>query len=259
MIQLKTGHELERMQACADILSEAHGVVASAITPGVPTWHLDHLAAEFIYKQGAQPSFKGYQGFAHTLCISVNNCIIHGTPDTYVLKEGDIVSIDCGVYYNGLHTDAAFTYGIGKISQEVLDLLRVTKAALYKGISCANASQRVGDISSAIQLYVEGNSYTVVREFSGHGIGRDLHEYPEVPNYGEKGSGAKLRTGMTLAIEPMVNMGKRQIYYGDKGILPAVYTIDNKPSAHFEHTVAITDGRPRILTNYAHIEKALQS
>ena len=247
MIRLKTAEEIQCIQAGATILSKVHGLIAKNIKEGVKTKILDKLAEEFIKDHGAQPSFKGYKGFPYTLCISTNEQVVHGSPSDDVLTKGDIVAIDCGVYYKQFHSDAAFSYPIGEVSKEKMDLLKRTKQALYLGIEAIQPGKRIGDIGYAIQSYTKQYGYSVVRELTGHGIGKKLHERPEVLNYGKQGSGMKLKDGMVLALEPMVNVGKQQIVQEKDGCLR---TFDKKPSAHFEHTVAICNGKPKILTTY---------
>lgn len=254
-IVFKTAEEIEYIRKSSLLVGKTLAEVARNLKPGVTTLELDSLAERFILEHGAKPSFKGYHGFRHTLCISVNEEIVHGIPGSREIKDGDVVSIDCGVYLNGYHGDSAYTFPVGTVDEEVLQLLRVTKTSLYRGISMARAGNRIGDISAAVQDYAEANGYGVVRELVGHGLGRNLHEKPEVPNYGKKGSGPVLKSGMTLAIEPMINMGVRSIKQLNDGW--TVITSDRKPSAHFEHTIAVTDGEPEILSSYADIELAI--
>ena len=207
MIFYKTEEEIELIRESAQILGKAHGEVAKLVKPGIKTKDLDKIAEEFISDHGAKASFKGYNGFPATLCISTNEVVVHGFPSEYELKDGDIISIDCGVFYKGFHSDSAYTYPVGEISTETLSLLKATKESLYKGIEEAKFGNRIGDIAYAIQNYVEDRGYTVVRELVGHGVGRNLHEGPEVPNYGKRGKGPKLNEGLVIAIEPMVNLG----------------------------------------------------
>lgn len=253
MIYYKTEEEIEIIREGAQILGRAHGEVAKVIGEGVATKRLDQLAEECIRDLGGAPSFKGYNGFAYSLCISVNEEVVHGFPGKYELKSGDIVSIDCGVFYKGFHSDSAYTYPIGEVKEEVLQLLSDTKASLYKGIEKAVAGNRLGDVSSAIQECVEERRYSVVRELVGHGIGKTLHEAPEVPNYGKRGQGVKLQTGLVLAIEPMVNLGTRNVVQESDGW--TIRTKDRKPSAHFEHTVVVRKHKAEILTTFDYIEK----
>ncbi len=255
MVFLKSEEEIVLIKEGAQILSKVHGLIAQEIKPGVTTKKLDVLAEVFIRDNGGISSFKGYNKFPAVLCISVNECVVHGIPSDVVLQEGDIVSIDCGVYYKGFHSDAAFTHPVGAVSDEIRQLLQVTKEALYRGIDAIQQKgTRTGDIGYAIQSHVEQHGYSVVREMVGHGVGKRLHEDPNIPNYGKKGSGVKLKKGMVLAIEPMVNLGKRQIVQEKKGELR---TLDRKPSAHFEHTVAVLEDKAEILTTYQYIEGLL--
>ncbi|AII52585.1 MULTISPECIES: type I methionyl aminopeptidase [Hymenobacter] len=256
MIVYKTEEEIEFMRASAKVLAQAHGEVAGMIREGITTRELDQRAEEFIRDHGGSPSFKGYNGFEYSLCISPNSVVVHGFPGDYTLKSGDIVSVDCGVLLNGYHADSAYTYPIGEVAPEVLQLLEETKKSLYLGIEQAVAGNRMGDVSFAIQNHVEKQGYGVVRELVGHGIGKKLHERPEVPNYGKRGSGLKLQTGLTLAIEPMVNLGTKSVIQEKDGW--TIRTKDFKPSAHFEHTVVVRKDKAEILTSFEYIEKALQ-
>ncbi|WP_234736432.1 type I methionyl aminopeptidase [Tellurirhabdus bombi] len=253
MIYLKSDQEIELIKISAQVLGKAHAEVAKRIQPGVTTKELDRTAEEFIRDHGGIPSFKGYNGFPASLCISVNETVVHGIPGKYELKEGDIISIDCGVKLNGYHSDSAYTYPVGEIALEVRDLLTRTKQSLYAGIGKAVEGGRVGDIGYTVQSYVEQFGYTVVRELVGHGVGKNLHEGPEVPNYGKRGQGAKLKEGMVIAIEPMINLGKKNIVQERDGW--TIRTADRKPSAHFEHTVAIRKGQAEILTTFQYIEE----
>ncbi|WP_139925680.1 type I methionyl aminopeptidase [Hymenobacter sp. DG01] len=256
MIFYKTEEEIALMRASAKVLAQAHGEVASMIREGVTTRALDQRAEEFIRDHGGQPSFKGYNGFEYSLCISPNSVVVHGFPGGYTLKSGDVVSIDCGVLLNGYHADSAYTYPVGEVAPEVAKLLEETKKSLYLGIEQAVAGNRMGDVSYAIQNHVEKQGYGVVRELVGHGIGKKLHERPEVPNYGKRGAGLKLQTGLVLAIEPMVNLGKKDVIQEKDGW--TIRTKDLKPSAHFEHTVVVRKDKAEILTSFEYIEKALQ-
>ena len=244
-----------------DILGRCHAEVAKAIKPGVTTLELDKIAYTFISDHKAHPSFLNYQvgnkKYAYSLCISVNDVVVHGLPGDLTLKEGDIISIDAGVYKNGFHADSAYTYGIGEVKPEVIKLLQVTKESLYLGLNQAQAGKRVGDVGNAVQVYTETLGYGVVRELVGHGVGKSLHESPEVPNYGRRGDGAKLKEGMVIAIEPMINLGKRQISVDKDGW--TIRTIDRKASAHFEHTVGVTAAGPKALTTFAYIEEVLKT
>ena len=253
MIYLKTDEEIELMRVSNLIVSRTLAEIAKNIKPGVTTIQLDKIAETFIRDSGAIPTFLGYEGFPNTLCISVNDQVVHGIPSNYELKEGDIVSVDCGAEKDGFHGDSCYTFCVGEISEEVRKLLRTTKEALYEGIENAVEGKRIGDISNAIQTYCEDRGYSVVREMVGHGIGRKMHEKPEVPNFGKRGSGPQLKSGMTLAIEPMINMGKRNIYIEKDGW--TARTQDKKPSAHFEHTVVIRKGQADILSSFEYIEQ----
>ena len=255
MILLKSRAEIDCIKASGDILSQVHGIVAAAVRPGITTAELDNLAEEFILDHQAKPSFKGYQGFPATLCVSINDEVVHGVPGSYVLEEGDIVSVDCGVFYQGFHSDSAFTHAVGKVSEKVLSLLQATREALDRGIKQVEVGKRIGDIGFAVQQHVEEQGYTVVRDLVGHGIGRSLHEAPQVPNYGRKGSGPKLGNGMVLAIEPMVNLGRPAVTQDRSG---CVRTRDGQPSAHFEHTVALWEGKAELLTTYKYVMQHME-
>lgn len=256
MIYYKTSEEVLKIKESADILGKAHGEVAKYVKEGVKTSLLDKIAEEFIRDHGAVPSFKGYNGFPASLCISVNEVVVHGFPSEYELKDGDIISIDCGVFHQGFHSDSAYTYPIGEVSPSILALLRTTRDSLYLGIDQAVAGNRIGDIGLAIQKFVEAKGYTVVRELVGHGLGKKLHEAPEVPNYGKKGSGPLLKQGMVIAIEPMINLGSRNIVQERDGW--TIRTADRKPSAHYEHTVAIFEDRTEVLTTHKYIEEIVK-
>ncbi|MEM7549212.1 MAG: type I methionyl aminopeptidase [Bacteroidota bacterium] len=256
MIHFKSDDEIELIAQSAELLGRAHGLVAKNIKPGVKTVLLDQLADEFIRDHGGIPSFKNFNGFPYSLCISMNEQVVHGFPGEVELKEGDIVSIDCGVLLNGFHSDSAFTYPIGEVSDDIMTLLKVTKSSLYAGIENMEKGKRLGDVSNAIQRYVEPYKYGIVRELVGHGIGRSLHEAPEVPNYGKSGKGMKLKEGLVLAIEPMINLGGRSVVQENDGW--TIRTSDKKPSAHFEHTVAITSEGTRVLTTHKYIEEVFK-
>lgn len=256
MIHYKSTEEIDIIRQSAEILSRAHAEVAKLVKPGVSTEELDKVAETFINEHGGTPSFKGYNGFPGSLCISINEQVVHGIPGDTILKDGDIVSIDCGVFYKGFHSDAAYTYPVGTVDEETRKLLRVTKESLYLGIENAKSGNRIGDIGFAIQKYVEDFGFSVVRELVGHGIGKTLHESPEVPNYGRRGRGTKLKTGLILAIEPMVNMGGRSIIQEADGW--TIRTRDHQPSAHFEHTVAVMNGTPEVLTTHKYIEEVFE-
>ncbi|GGF20707.1 type I methionyl aminopeptidase [Echinicola rosea] len=253
MIHYKTSEEVQLIKESAQILGKAHGEVAKLVKAGVTTSHLDKIAEEFIRDHGGVPSFKGYNGFPASLCISVNEVVVHGFPSDRVLKDGDIISIDCGVFHQGFHSDCAYTYPVGEVSPKVLSLLKDTKESLYLGIEKAVLGNRIGDVGNAIQKFVEARGYTVVRELVGHGVGKSLHESPEVPNYGKKGSGPLLKDGMVIAIEPMVNLGTRNVVQERDGW--TIRTADRKPSAHYEHTIAIFEDRTEILTTHQYIEE----
>ena len=247
MVSLKTARELSLMKDACRISAEALRAAGEAVKPGISTLEIDTIVRQYIEKQGATPSFLGYGGFPASACISVNNVVIHGIPKpTTVLKDGDIVSIDTGACYRGYHGDNAYTFPCGSISAEAQRLLDATRESLYEGIKQATVGNRIGDIGSAVQEYVEARSYSVVRKYVGHGVGAKLHEDPNVPNYGTKGKGIRLLPGMTIAIEPMVNEGPHHTrVLGDKW---TVVTVDGRLSAHFEHTIAITPDGPKILT-----------
>jgi methionyl aminopeptidase len=253
MVFYKTEEEIDVIRKSARILSQAHGEVASLIRAGITTLELDARAEEFIKDNGGRPSFKGYNGFPYSLCISVNSVVVHGFPGKYVLQPGDIVSIDCGVFYDGFHSDSAYTHPVEEVSPEVQKLLEVTKASLYQGIEKAVNGNRMGDVAATIQTAAEKEGFSVVRELVGHGIGRNLHEAPEVPNYGKRGQGLKLQNGLVLAIEPMINAGSKNIVQEADGW--TIRTRDNKPSAHFEHTVVVRKDQAEVLTTFDYIEK----
>lgn len=256
MVTFKTDEEVELLRQSNLLVSETHAEIASMMKPGVTTREIDKRAEEYIRDNGGTPGFKGYQGFPNALCISVNDQVVHGIPSDYVLKEGDIVSVDCGVYKNGFHGDSAYTFAIGEITDEVEKLLRITKESLYLGIEKAVVGNRLGDIGFAVQTHAERNGFSVVREMVGHGVGRNLHEAPEVPNYGRKGSGMKLKNGLVLAIEPMINLGKRFIVQNDDGW--TIRTSDGSASAHFEHSVVIRPEKADILSDFTLIEERLK-
>ena len=246
MIAIKNEHELDSMRQAGRITAAARALAGEMVRPGVSTRSIDKAVHDFIVAQGAKPSFLGYNGFPASTCISVNATVIHGIPGGYILKDGDIVSIDVGAYYKGFHGDCAATFACGTISAEAEKLIEVTKQSFFEGIRFATPGHRVSDISHAIQTYVESNGYSVVRSFVGHGVGAQLHEDPEVPNFGKSGHGPRLLKGMTLAIEPMVNAGVYDVRVLKDGW--TVLTADGKLSAHYENTVLITDGEPEILT-----------
>lgn len=256
MIYLKTDEEIELMRIANRLVGMTLGELAKHVKPGVTTLQLDKIAETFIRDHGAIPTFLGYGGFPNSLCTSINEHVVHGIPsDKQVLKEGDVVSIDCGTFINGYCGDSAYTFCVGEVKPEVMRLLKTTKEALYVGISNAVDGKRLGDVSSSIQKYCESNGYSVVRELVGHGIGKKMHEAPEVPNYGKQGYGVLLRKGMCIAIEPMINMGKRHVIFEKDGW--TVRTKDRQVSAHFEHTVAIGEGKADILSTFDYIEEVL--
>lgn len=255
MIHYKTPAEIELMRESARLVSKTLAEAAKVLKPGITTMELDKLIADFIRDNGAVPSFLNYRGYPFASCISVNDVVVHGFPNDHPLREGDIISIDIGVIRKGYHGDHAYTFAIGDPGPEIMQLIRVTKESLYKGIEKAVAGGRVGDISAAIQEYTEKKyGYGVVRELVGHGLGRHLHEDPQVPNYGRRGTGAKLREGLVLAIEPMINLGKKEVFTERDGW--TVRTMDHQPSVHFEHDVAVRKDRADILSDYSIIEAA---
>src|ERR1700739_262278 len=255
MIYLKTAEEIELMRQAAQIVSRTLGLVASEIKDGVSLKHLDKIAEEFIRDNGGEPAFKGYHGFPASLCLSMNEQVVHGIPSDKVVKSGDILSVDCGVKKDGFIGDHAYTFCAGEIKKEVQDLVRVTKESLYIGIEQVKVGNRIGDVSYAIQTYAEKHGYGVVRELVGHGLGKSLHEKPEVPNYGKRGRGAKIQNGLTIAIEPMINMGTKDIKQLNDGW--TIITKDKKPSAHFEHDVAVVNGKADILSTFSYAEEAM--
>jgi methionyl aminopeptidase len=255
MIIVKTPEEIELMRESALVVSRTLGVIAKAIKPGVTTLQLDKLAEEYIRDQGAIPGFLGLYDFPNTLCMSPNTQVVHGIPNNEPLVEGDIISIDCGAIKNGFYGDHAYTFPVGDIDPEIEKLLEVTKSSLYIGIREFKLGNRVGDVGYAIQQYCESHGYGVVRELVGHGIGRQMHEDPEMPNYGRRGRGKKFIEGQVVAIEPMINMGTHRIKQHGDGW--TITTLDNKPSAHFEHNVALVNGKPELLSTFAYIYESL--
>lgn len=255
MIIVKTREEIELMRESALIVSKTLGEVAKALKPGVTTLELDKIAEECIRDQGAIPGFLGLYDFPNTLCMSPNSQVVHGIPNNTPLAEGDIISIDCGAIKNGFYGDHAYTFAIGEIAPEIEKLLQVTKESLYLGIKELKRGNRVGDVGYAIQKYCEDHGYGVVRELVGHGLGRKMHEDPEMPNYGKRGRGKKFVDGMVVAIEPMINLGTQRIKQHNDGW--TITTLDGKASAHFEHDVAIVDGKPELLSTFAYIYEAL--
>jgi methionyl aminopeptidase len=259
MVYLKTDEEIELMRLSNLLVGRTLGELARHIQPGVTTLQLDKIAEEFIRDHGAFPAFLGYNGFPNSLCTSVNEQVVHGIPsDKTVLEEGDIVSIDCGTILNGFVGDSAYTFCVGEVSSEVKKLLKTTKESLYLAIQQAVEGKRVGDISSTVQSHCESNGYSVVRELVGHGIGKKMHEEPEIPNYGRRGYGTLLRNGMCICIEPMINMGARNVTF-DEGDGWTVRTKDGKHSAHFEHCIAICPDGPLILSSFDYLEEVLGS
>lgn len=256
MVYIRTVEEIEIIRENNLLVSKTLAEVAKLIKPGVSTNQLDKVAEQFIRDNGAEPGFLGYHGFPKTLCASLNSQVVHGIPSDNTLKDGDIISIDCGVKKNGYYGDTAYTFEVGEVSEEIKNLLRVTKESLYNGVKEAVHGKRVGDIGFAVQKHCEGEGYSVVRELVGHGLGKNLHESPEVPNYGKRGKGQKLEEGMVICIEPMINMGRKEIQQGDDGW--TIRTRDNQPSAHFELAVAIGKGNPDILSTFSFIEEILK-
>jgi methionyl aminopeptidase len=254
-VPVKTREEIELMRESAQLVSKTLGMLAGHIKPSVTTLELDKLAEEFIRDHGGIPAFLGMYDFPNTLCTSPNNQIVHGIPNDKPLKNGDILSIDCGVLMNGFYGDHAYTFEVGNVSKTIKDLLKATEESLYKGVEQCRAGNTTGDIGKAIQSHVEGNGYSVVREFFGHGLGSNLHEDPPVYNYEKKIDVVELKEGMVLAIEPMVNLGKKDIRRMSDGW--TVLTKDRKVSAHFEHDVAIVDGKPDLLSTFDYVYKAL--
>lgn len=255
MIHYKSKAEIELMRESCLLVSETLTLLASAISPGVTTLSLDKMADAFIHDNKAKPSFKGYHGFPFATCISVNDAVVHGFPNNRELQNGDLVSIDIGVFKNGFHGDHAYTFGVGEIGDDIKKLMRVTKESLYKGIEKAIIGNRVGDIAYAIQDYTEKqHGYGVVRDLVGHGLGRNLHEEPQVPNFGKRGTGAKLKEGLVIAIEPMINLKTKDVFNDKDGW--TIRTADGKPSAHYEHDVCIQKGKADILSSFTAIEAA---
>lgn len=255
MIIYKTLEEIELIRQSALLVSKTLGMLAKEIKPGVSPLQLDKMAEAFIREHNARPGFMGMYGYKYTLCTSVNEQVVHGLPTDKPLQEGDIISVDCGVLMNGFYGDHAYTFGVGQIAPDVQQLLDVTKESLNRGILAARAGNRIGDIGYAIQQYTESFGYGVVRDLVGHGLGRNMHEAPEVPNYGIRGRGKTLKDGMTLAIEPMINMGTHKVARLRDGW--TIVTADGKPSAHFEHDIAIINGEPVVLSTFDYVEDAL--
>ena len=257
MIYYKTEEEIELIKESSLLVAKTHAEVAKLIQPGVSTLALDKIAEEFIRDNGGVPAFKGYSGFPNTLCVSPNEQVVHGIPTNDPIESGTILSLDCGVKKNGFFGDSAFTYEVGEVAKDVKELLKITRESLYKGIEVAVAGNRIGDIGYAIQNHAEKNGFTVVRELVGHGVGVNLHESPEVPNYGKRGRGIKLHEGLVIAIEPMINMGVKKINQLNDGW--TIKTADLKPSAHFEHTIVVRKGKAEILSSFDCIDKVLKN
>lgn len=257
MIFYKSAEEIELIRQSSLLVAKTLAQVARHIRQGVTTRELDAIAEEFIRDHGGKPGFKGYNGFPATLCISPNEVVVHGIPDNRVLVDGDIVSVDCGVIMNGFYGDSAYTFCVGEVKEEIRELLKVTRESLEAGIKQAVVGQRLGDISSAVQQVAEQAGYSVVRDLVGHGLGRHLHESPEVPNFGKRGTGLKLQEGLVIAVEPMINMGKKGIVQERDGW--TIRTIDRLPSAHFEHTIAIKAHQADVLSSFDFIEEVLKN
>lgn len=255
MLNLKSAEEIECIRESALIVSKTLGMLAAEVKPGISTLKLDQLAETFIRDHGAIPGFLGLYDFPNTLCVSPNTQVVHGIPNDKPLENGDIISIDCGALKNEFYGDHAYTFAVGEIATETQKLLEVTKASLYEGIKAFKKNNRVGDVGYAIQNYCESFGYGVVRELVGHGLGRVMHEEPEMPNYGKRGRGKKFIDGMVVAIEPMINMGTHRIKHHNDGW--TITTKDGLPSAHFEHNVALVDGKPELLSTFAYINQAL--
>jgi methionyl aminopeptidase len=256
MIYYKTPEEIELIRKSSLLVGKTHAELAGLLRPGITGLELDRIAETFIRDHGGVPSFKNYNGYPFTLCISVNSMVVHGFPSAEPFKEGDVISLDCGVFMNGFHGDSAYTFCIGEVPEQTKNLLRVTKESLMKGVSMAVAGNRLGDVSHAVQQHAESNGFSVVRELVGHGLGRKLHESPEVPNYGKRGNGITLKEGLVIAIEPMINQGKREVKTLKDGW--TVVTRDGLPSAHFEHTVAVGKTGPDVLSTFEFIEEAIK-
>ena len=255
MVKLKSKDEIALMRESAQLVSKTLGMLAAEIKPGISPLKLDALAEEFIRDHEAIPGFKGLYGFPNTLCTSLNQQVVHGIPNDQPLEEGDIISVDCGALKNGFYGDQAYTFMVSEVEEEIRQLIQVTKECLIKGIEQAKAGNRIGDIGFAVQQHAENHGYGVVRELVGHGLGRNMHESPEVPNFGKRGKGPKLRNGMALAIEPMINLGTKNVKQMNDSW--TIVTADARPSAHFEHDIAIVNGEPEILTTFEYIEKVL--
>lgn len=255
-VYYKTKEEVELIRESSLLVAKSHAAIAELITPGITTLELDKRAEEFIRDNDATPAFKGYQGFPNTLCASPNEEVVHGIPNEKPLEDGDIISIDCGVFKNGFYGDSAYTYCVGNVDDDIKALLKNTKDSLYAGIEAAVEGSRLGDISYAIESKVKEKGYGIVRELVGHGVGKELHEEPQVANFGARGRGMKLMEGLVLAIEPMINMGTARIKWLSDGW--SVKTADNKPSAHFEHTIVVMKNRAEVLSSFEIIEEVLK-
>jgi methionyl aminopeptidase len=257
MLYYKTNEEIELIRESSLLVARTLAEIAKIIRPGITTLHLDKVAEEYVRDHHALPAFLNYNGFPNSVCISVNAQVVHGIPNNTELNDGDICSVDFGVLKNGFYGDSAYTFAIGDVNEESMKLLRITREALYKGIEEAVAGNRLGDVSAAVQEHAEDNGFSVVRELVGHGIGRHLHEKPEVPNYGKSGTGMILKEGLVIAIEPMINMGGKAVVHEKDGW--TVRTADKKPSAHFEHTVAVKKGKADILSSFEFVEEVLKN
>jgi len=257
MLVYKTEKEIEIIRRNNQLVSRSLAEVAKLIKPGVTTLELDKRAEEFIRDNGAVPGFLGYGGYPNTLCTSVNDQIVHGIPSDYVLKDGDIISVDCGTYMEGYYGDTAYTFPVGEISDEIKSLLKTTKESLFKGIENAIEGKRIGDIGNAVQLHAESAGYSVVREMVGHGLGKNMHEAPEVPNYGRRGRGVIVKKGLVLCIEPMINLGNKYIKQDNDGW--TIRTVDGKPSAHYELAIAVDKGKADILSTFEYIEEVTKN
>jgi methionyl aminopeptidase len=255
MIYLKTSEDIERMREANTLVSRTLGEIAKWVAPGVTTLKLDTIAREFICDNGGRPACLGYGGFPGTICCEVNEVVVHGFPSNYTLREGDIIGTDCVVEKDGFMGDSCYTFAVGEIDPEVMKLCVTTKESLYKGIEACQEGKRIGDIANAVQTYCEARGYSVVREMCGHGIGKSMHEDPEVPNYGRRGTGPLIKNGMCLCIEPMINLGSRNVVIEADGW--TCRTRDRKPSAHYEHTMAILNGKTEVLTTFDYIKEAL--
>jgi methionyl aminopeptidase len=252
---LKSIEEIRKIRESALIVSKTLGMLANEIRPGITSLYLDNLAETFILDNLCKPGFKGYNGFPNTLCISINEQVVHGIPNDIPLKDGDIVSIDCGVIKDGFYGDHAYTFKVGNVEKDLENLLEITKKSLYVGIESLIVGNKVGDIGNSIQNFISKHGYGIVKELVGHGLGKNLHEDPEIPNYGKKDSGLFLKEGMVVAIEPMINLGTEKVNQLDDGW--TIVTLDGKPSAHFEHNIAIIDGKPEVLSTFNYIYDAL--